>query len=176
MGEVADRHRNPGPDGGTEALEETDVTVEVFVRSLAAPAGVHDEQIAVLERLKGLEDRGRLAGWNVTIWGERLCECEICEATAAGRTIRDRMREFRDWTERAGGEVSLPFERREIESEFAGTVVEGIVPPRVTLALYAEDRLLRVYPYTEDGTTHNVSDALDRLDVAGQQVQSPPSA
>ena len=163
------------PGGATASLEGATVSVHVFVRSMAPPGGGHDEQVAVLERLNALEDRGPVDAWNVTIWGERLCECEVCTATAAGRAVTERMWELREWAGRAEGDVALPFERREVTSEFAGTEIEALVPPRLTIAVYADEDLARVYPCTADGTHHSVTEGLDWLESAGRRVPQPPA-
>lgn len=169
-----DRELTTGPDGDPGSSADAAVSVDIFVRSLAPPGSVHDEQIAVLARLDALEDRGTLEGWTVTIWGERICECAVCLGTRAGQAIHDQIQEFRYWAEQVSENVSLPFERLAIESEIAETQTDVLVPPRVTLAVYAGDRLLRVFPYTVDGVHHSVNDALDWLEPVGRLQSSTP--
>ena len=172
---ATDRDGTTVPGGATVGLEGANVSVHVFVRSMAPPGGGHAEQVAVLERLSALDDHGRVDDWSVTIWGERLCECEVCTATDTGRAVTERMREFRKWAGRVDGEIVLPFERREVTSELAGTEIEALVPPRLTIAVYADDELARVYPCTADGTHHSVTEGLDWLESAGRRVAQPPA-
>lgn len=173
--EATDRERVTAPGERRASLEGATVSAHVFVRSLAPPGGGHDEQVAVLERLDALEDRGPVDAWNVTIWGERLCECEVCTSTAAGRAVTERLRSFGEWAERVDGEVALPFERREVTSEFAGTEIEALVPPRLTIAVFADDRLSRVYPCRVDGIHYSVTDGLDWLETVDRPVAQAPA-
>ena len=173
--ERKNRDRTTGPGEDAMGLEGAKISVEVFVRSLAPPGGVHDEQLAILERLEVFEDAGPVDDWSVTIWGDRLCECEVCTSTTAGRLASERVREFRNWSERADESVSLPFEHREVTADVTGTDFEAMVPPRLTIAIYDEDQLLRVYPCTADGTHYTVTDGLDWLELAGRPVPRPPA-
>lgn len=142
---------------------DVDVRVDVFVRSLAPEPAVHVAQVEVVEAVHDLADDGRIADGTVSIWGERLCPCETCRQTGAGRAVLDRVRAFESWAEAVPAAVTVPFDRRSLECGFTGAETDVIVPPRVTIAVYGDTTLLGVFPCELDGESISAADGLERL-------------
>jgi len=140
------------------------VRVDAFVRSLVPPSGAHETQAEIIERLSALGAFGVVEDSTVSIWGRRLCECETCAGTRAGRAVLDRLWEFETWEREQDADVELPFDRREVHSEFTGSVHEVVVPPRVLLAVYGDSTLLGVFPCEVEGEVYTARDGLVALD------------
>jgi hypothetical protein len=145
------------------------LTADIYLRSLSPPAGVHDGQVALVERLSALSSAGRLSDLRVSVWGERFCLCDTCAGTSAGRAALERVEEFQRWADRYGAETSLPFERRDVHSNFAPSARESheaLVPPRVLLALYGGESLLGVFPHIAGEDSVSVRDGIDAIEAA----------
>lgn len=140
-----------------------DVRVDVFVRSLAPAPGLHGQQVAIVESLNELADAGGIADATVSIWGERLCPCETCRETGAGRAVLDRVRAIEAWAAAVSAAVTVPFERRSRDCGFTGAKTTVIVPPRITIVIYGDATLLGVFPCEVDGESISVAEGLERL-------------
>lgn len=142
--------------------ESDDVRVQVFLRSLGAPAGSHGKQAAVFETLDRLEDAGVVSSSSVTLWGDRIYLSDRCSHTPVGEFVREKIREFKQWAlDREG--IDLRFEHRTVDSSITGESFEMIRPPRVCLAVYAADGLSGVFPCAMDGEERCVRSYLDEL-------------
>lgn len=142
--------------------DSDDVRVQVFLRSLGAPAGCQDKQAAVFETLDRLEDAGIVSTSSVSLWGDRIYLSDRCSRTPVGEFVRGKIREFGEWAgEREG--VDLHFERRSIDSSITGESREMIRPPQVSLAVYADDSLAGVFPCSMDGEERCVTSYLHEL-------------
>lgn len=102
-----------------------ELTADIYLRSLSPPAGVHDGQVALVERLSALSSAGRLSDLRVSVWGELFCLCDTCAGASAGRAALERVEEFQRWADGYGAETSLPFERRDVHSNFAPSARES---------------------------------------------------
>jgi hypothetical protein len=149
-------------------------SVDLYLRSLSPPAGTHDQQAEVIDRLSELSSSDRLDGLSVSVWGERVCLCEVCAGTGSGRAVLDRLEEFRSWAGTVE-EAELPFEHRTIRSEYTRTEQGVIVPPCVTMAVYSGDTLVGVFPHSVSDETRTVSDALEALEAALEPGHSLPA-
>jgi hypothetical protein len=143
---------------------EAELTADLFLRSLSPPVSVHDTQVEFIDRLSELSAAGRLNDLRVSVWGDRLCLCETCAETGAGRAALDRVEEFEGWIDGFEADASLPFEQRVVSSEYAGSAQEVLVPPFVLLALYTDGDLVAVFPHSAAGERYSVGDALDSID------------
>jgi hypothetical protein len=144
-----------------------ELTADVYLRSLSPAAGVHDGQTARIERLSALSTAGRLGDVRVSVWGDRICLCETCAETGAGRAALDRVEEFERWADEVEPTVTLPFDRRTVRSSYTDSAQEVLVPPVVLLALYDRETLLGVFPHAADGRQVSVEDALVAIETAG---------
>lgn len=142
---------------------DVDVRVEVFVRSLAPAPAVHAAQVDVVEAVNDLAEAGRIEDATVSIWGERLCPCETCRETGAGRAVLNRVRAIESWAEAVPAAVTVPFDRRSHECGFTDLGGEVIVPPRITVAVYGDGALLGVFPCEVDGESISAVEGLERL-------------
>jgi hypothetical protein len=145
-------------DTGRELANADTARIEVYVRSLLPPPGAKDAQTGVLRTLKGTVEGTPVEDVAVNVWGERLCVCETCLGTDAGRAMLDTVRKFERWGTNYDASVRPFFERTDQESSVTGNTYEGIVPPRVTAALYLDGSLAGVFPARFDGTPYSVGD------------------
>lgn len=142
-----------------QALTNADTArIDVYVRSLLPPPGAKDAQTGVLASLQRASERTPVEDVTVNVWGERLCLCEACLGTDAGRAMLDTVREFERWGASYDASAESFFERTHQESAVTGGTYEGIVPPRVTAALYLDGSLAGVFPARFDGTPYSVGD------------------
>jgi hypothetical protein len=142
---------------------DADLTVDVYVRSLSPSNGTHAGRVEFVEELERLEAERVIRDATVSIWGDRICRCETCSATGAGRAALERLREFEAWSEDVDADVSLPFERRSISSEFVDRTLECVVPPHITVAVYGGSSLVGVFPCEVDDDDYTVRDAVVAL-------------
>ena len=160
---------NQGTWNGQLGLEkdsipaEMDVRVDVYVRSMAPPPATHEAQVGLIADLEALAAADVVDESTVTIWGERLCRCETCRETGAGRAVLARVRSFEGWAADVDATVDLPFDFRRLDCEMTGASNEVIVPPRVTLGIHVEGTLRGVFPCVIDGVSISASDGLAML-------------
>ena len=152
---------------------ETELTADVYLRSLSPPAGVHDGQTARIERLSELAAAGRLGDVRVSVWGDRVCLCETCAGTGAGRAALDRVAEFERWADDLDAAVSLPFDRHTIRSSYTDSTQEVLVPPVMLLALYDRESVVGVFPHAAGGREAPVEDAIAAIETTGASDPTP---
>lgn len=133
--------------------------VELYLRSLA-PATGRDHQDAVLERLRDLDEAGRIKGVDVRVCGDCVCPQSATARTAPGRRLLDRYEQFEAWADRTGADLA-GFEHRDVESVLTGTTVTGVAFPRMVLAEYRRGRLAFVAPADTGEETVRVEDRVD---------------
>jgi len=144
---------------------EGELAVELCLRS-AAPSVARGRQKRVRDRVAELESRGVVADATVTYWNTRVC-IPGSNAGPADRCPRV-VGEILDAVE--DGDVSIePYFRRREASHDADECVLAL--PVICLLVREEGELCGVYPATEDGEGHTVSDGLDRLET-GEGVQN----
>lgn len=153
----------------------SELTADVYLRSLSPPAGVHDGQAARIERLTTLSAAGRLENVRVSVWGNRICLCETCAGTGPGRAALDRVEEFERWAEDLDPAVTLPFDHRKVRSDYTDSTQDVLVLPVLLLALYDRDSLLGVFPHATDDRQVPVEDALAAIETAETSDPTPAS-
>jgi len=172
---VSERSTQPPETDGTEnesfhrwvaetraALARAETSrVDVYVRSLLPPPGAKESQTDLVARLADAEGRTPVDEVTVNVWGERLCHCEECRETHTGRTVLRTIRDLEAWGDAT---VSPFFERTTQQSSLTGNAYEGIVPPRVTVALSVEGTLQGVFPCRFAGEPFSVHDFCAVLD------------
>lgn len=137
--------------------------VEVYVRSLLPPPGAKEAQTEVLEDLKRVADGTAIQDVLVDVWGERLCLCESCRRTEVGRALFDRVRELQRWGEEYDASATSFFDRTHRESSLTGGSYDGIVPPRVTAALYVDGTVRGVFPCRFGDERYSVADFVESV-------------
>jgi hypothetical protein len=146
------------------ALADADTGhIEVYVRSLLPPPGAKDAQTAAITSLRSAIEGTPVEDVAVNVWGERLCLCEACLGTDAGRVMLNTVREFERWGTEYDASAEPFFERTRRESSVTGASYEGIVPPRVTAALYLDGSLVGVFPARFGETHYSVGDLSETL-------------
>lgn len=136
--------------------------LSLYVRSLA-PEGTGFEQRAVLENLERLEEQNVIDDYEIEVWGERLATDGPVVETAAGRSLHDRLDEFRTWSEEEGVSVDRFFPVREIDSEITGTSQRVISLPVMALAEYEDGELEHFTPNESGNTVETVRERLATL-------------
>lgn len=155
----------------SRALERAeDARVEVYVRSLLPPPGAKEAQHRVIGDLKRIVRDTGLGEVLVDVWGERLCLCEDCRRTEPGRVLLNRVRELRQWGAEYDASAGQSFERTTQESSVTGGRYEGIVPPRVTAALYVDGTLAGVFPARFGDETVSVSDFCEAIRLVADET------
>jgi|GEM_PF-1500925 len=132
--------------------------IDLYVRSLLPPPGAKDAQTGVLASLQDAIEGTPVEDVAVNVWGERLCVCDACLGTDAGRAMLDTVREFERWGAEYDASAEPFFERTHQESSVTGSTYEGIVPPRVTAALYLDSSLAGVFPARFGEGAYSVGD------------------
>lgn len=140
--------------------------VDVYVRTLLPPPGAKEAQRALVDRLTGFEADSTVREVTVNVWGERICLCDGCRDTYTGRTAIETVETFEAWGEEREETVSLCFERTVRTSSLTGNSYEGIVPPRVTAALFVDGSVRGAFPCQFDGEHYSVHDLCTVLDGA----------
>ena len=144
----------------------TSARVDVYVRSLLPPPGAKEAQNETLGRLRDVVEDWPIADLTVHVWGERLCICDTCLDTEVGREWLDTVREFERWGDDYGAAVGSYFEHTSLTPSMTGHTYRGIVPPRLTAALYVDGSLHGVFPTRFDGETYTVRDLAEVIDRA----------
>jgi hypothetical protein len=136
----------------------TSARIDVYVRSLLPPPGAKEAQNETLARLREAVEAGPVADPSVHVWGERLCICETCLETESGREWLDTVREFERWGDEYGAAVGSYFEHTSLTASMTGGTYRGVVPPRLTAALYVDGSLQGVFPARFEGSPYTVRD------------------
>ena len=132
--------------------------IELFVRSLAPSEGREGQERAI-ELLDALDERDRIAGFELVVSGDCVCPSLRAARTAPGRRLLGRYREFERWAAERDRTL-VGFERREVDSALRAEPVTGISFPRLALAEYRGDALAFVAPSRTEGS---VATVLERL-------------
>jgi len=151
------------------AMAQTETSrVDVYIRSLLPPPGAKESQRTLIGRLAEAEDHTPVNKVTVNVWGEQLCRCEACLDTHAGRTMLRTVRDLEAWGDAYEATVSPFFEQTSQGSPLTGNDYEGIVPPRVTVALSVDGRLQGVFPCQFAGEPFSVHDFCAVLDATSE--------
>jgi len=162
-------------DTGRELANADTARIDVYVRSLLPPPGAKDAQTSVLATLQRTIEGTPVEDVAVNVWGERLCVCDTCLGTDAGRAMLDTVRKFERWGTNYDASVRPFFERTDQTSSVTGSTYEGIVPPRVTAALYLDGSLAGVFPARFGGTPYSVGDLVEELpQLTGPETVADP--
>lgn len=135
--------------------------VELYLRG--DTYGTYDRQQAVLERVRGLEERGVVDETAVDASWQRIRTPEQDPRNDAIATYE----EFRSWARENGYSLEPAFERRHRSYLGTDAVSEVVVFPVVSLAVYEDDVLRSVFPCSDEaGTVHfTVGDCLEAFEV-----------
>ncbi|WP_256300927.1 HTH domain-containing protein [Haloarchaeobius salinus] len=151
-------------------LDNSSLTVELFV--CASMYGTYEKQNDVIQRIERLADRGVVDEFERHTWTRRLspaAEDTWCEFA------REKYAEFTRWAELSDRTLEPAFTRRSITNEFVGEHYEVIQFPILSIAIYADDRLVRLSPSVDgDGVAYTIEDSLSELErLAEQPVHQP---
>ena len=143
-------------------VEEGATEVDVFVRSLSPPLGVRQRQEQILGQLQELQTAGLIDSFQVNLWGGGVCLCDVCSRTGVAASTLDSVDRFEQWAADQG-DVTLPFERREVDSTIVGRTKRELVVPSMCLSVATDTEVIGVFPCTVAGETISVTDFVDLL-------------
>ncbi|WP_435196707.1 HTH domain-containing protein [Natronomonas sp. EA1] len=147
------------------------------------PAGAHERQQSVYERLQQLRGAGKITEIDVLVGGTRVPVTGPGESDGQARATQETYRAFEAWAARSGCTLAPAFDTRECGTLVGDEQREVLVFPLLSLALYGDDELRAVFPHVADDGVRTVEDGLDAIatggwrdgTVAGEQAvpQSP---
>lgn len=139
-------------------LDAQTYRMELFLRSLAPPAA-RDSQEAIIDRLNELDERNDVRGYDLTIWGDRIC-LDTDPRSPTERTLRDTVDRFRRWERRHDVSLAPGFDERTVDP-LAGDAHTVFHTPTIALAVYADTNVWGVFPCEVDGEVVTVDECLD---------------
>lgn len=162
-------------DQSNEWLEEklrtlrsgTPPVVQLFLRSLAPPVGIREQQERVLRQLRNLEHQGVVESVDVTVWGDAVCPEGNCAETPLGQEILARISELRQWAIETPVDIDTPFEEKHVSSSVTNESFRRIIPPRITVGVYTGDDVSLVLPCHLEGRSFDVVDFLSAFEQVG---------
>ncbi|WP_276272874.1 HTH domain-containing protein [Haloarcula litorea] len=146
--------------------------VELLVRSLL-PDGYHRQQQDRLDRVDALVADGTFDARSVEVWGDQVPATRAAVRSARGEGIVARVAAFREWAAKNGVSLAPAFAVREVDDSISGEQYRAMRVPAVTLAEFADGRLVCVTPHAGDGGVTTVADRLAALD-AGTGTEFSP--
>lgn len=147
---------------------EATVRVEVWLRDGSPPPG--DPRQTVVGRLRDLAANGRIDELSVRGWTPWIA-AETGGDALDGSPARARLERFRAWAERTEHSLAPAFVRCERSSLVSTAQTTAIRPPLQCLAVYADDRLVGVFPCSTDGETRTVKDCLRALEASRRSAE-----
>lgn len=138
-------------------------TVELYVRSLASREA-HERQEGVIERLRDLDERGAIDGFDVVVWGRTLCRESHGARTEVGRSVVDRLDRVEEWVDGTARSIAQFCRTERLDSAITGESREVVSLPSLALAEFDGGELVRFAPCREDREVVSVSDRLLALD------------
>jgi len=146
--------------------------VDLYVRSMC-PAGAHDRQERVIERIQSMNEAGDVEEVSIVVWGDRISTDTAAGHTDRGRDIPDRIAAFQRWALREG--VSLPWvQPRRVGRVATDAHREANSLPVMCLAEYVDGDLTHVTSHADGDTVRCVDDHLARL--AGRSGVAEPAS
>ncbi|WP_254535293.1 HTH domain-containing protein [Halomarina litorea] len=126
------------------ARSDTTTTAELYVRSLA-PSYEFQSQERVLSLLDELVSRGRLAGYDVFVWGDAICPDGTGAHTPTGRWVLDRVERIERWAVDSGSAIAA-LRSDEHRSAITGECRAVTHLPSLALAEFDGDDLVHFAP------------------------------
>jgi hypothetical protein len=131
---------------------------ELFLRE-SVPDGAATEQARIQGRLRALAAAGVIADLSVRRWPHR-----VTVGDAHARREFALYREFEAWAAAHGVRLAPAFERHDCYNGFTDSRYTTVVLPVVCLALYVDDDLDAVYPYSSATGIRTVLDGISMLE------------
>lgn len=151
--------------------ENRPVRLELLVRTLGPPMGTHHRQRTILDRLESLDHRDAVESVRVRVWGDSICLSACCSTHPDVSAVRDRVEQFLAWGAETPG-VSVPFDRRRVDSSVTGERFEVLDLPTVALAVTTDATLECFLPAQFDGDSWTVERYLEWF----ERVRDGPEA
>lgn len=136
-------------------------SLELYVRSLTSgddPARAHARRVRDLASSRHYDDAA------ITVWGSEIGLSTTAFRTPEGKTILDRIGEFRAWADGRDRTMLPFFETRAVRAPVTGETHTALRLPVSCLAEYADGELVHVAPSHDGQAAHTVEDRLARLE------------
>lgn len=123
-----------------------------------APHGINETQTEVIDRLQRLEADGRIAGFDVDVWGASMGIARSADRNPSD--VHEVVTEFERWADDQDCTLRPAFERR------SARVPEEtrVVLPLLCLAVYEAEAVRAVYPHVNGEEVHTIHDGVDALE------------
>lgn len=146
----------------TETLRESAThQVTACVRSVAPALGQHDSRALVLSELDSVVGSGLLDSCGLTVLSDRICRCQQCQRAPEAAQLLDTVETLSGW---ASSDLrSCGFEERTVCSEITCEEYRVIVPPELSIGIYADDSLVGVFPSATDSDIFTPNDYVSAL-------------
>lgn len=146
----------------TDVEGEGEVELDIFVRSLSPPMGVRQRQEQLFSQLQELQSAGRIDSYRVNLWGGGVCLCDVCSGTSIAKSMMDTVEELEQWAA-TQEEVTLPFERKTVESSMVDQASSDLTVPSMSLTVRVESDICGVFPCTVAGESISVTNCIERM-------------
>lgn len=124
----------------------------------------YDRQQAIQDRLRTLQNDGRIDELSVKAWGKQIPVQEGGSADPGTRSWAQLYDEFKSWADRSDCSLEPAFSRHNIESFVADDRQEVIRLPIICLAAYDDDGLLDLAPRSAANRVYTVDDFVAALE------------
>lgn len=123
-----------------------------------APHGINETQTEVIDRLRRLEEDGRIAGLDVDVWGASMGLARSADRSSSD--VHEAVTEFERWADDQGCTLRPAFERRSARA----SEETRVVLPLLCLAVYEAEAIRAVYPHVDGEDVHTIHDGVDALE------------
>ncbi len=138
---------------------DTEIHAEVFLRACAPPLGCHDHQTECMQRLANAKEEGVLDSYDISVVGDEICRDEQYRQFYSGKPV-ETVLEIKSW--RSGGIRATGFTEREVHSTITDETTDTVVPPTLTVAVYADESLIGVFPCQADDESYGPEFFIER--------------
>lgn len=151
-------------------IEGNRLTVDLYV--CASTCGTHEKQRTILGAVEDLVEAGVVDEFERHLWPGRITTTDDDAWCTAARETYD---EFASWARSEGRSLGPAFTRREVRNEFSDQEYEVIRFPLLTLAVRADDDVVRLAPSGETERHYSVDDCLTELRGLERREDRPPT-
>ncbi|WP_435346464.1 HTH domain-containing protein [Haloarchaeobius sp. HRN-SO-5] len=144
------------------------IRIELYV--CASMHGTYEKQCDAIDEIESLVDAGTVDEFERHVWAHRLTPAADDEWCSRAR---QKYREYDQWARSSGWSLSPAFSKRTVTNEFVGEEYEVIQFPVISVAIYADDQLVRVAPAIYGEEHYSVEDCLEEL-TSLEQTSSQP--
>ncbi|ELZ89568.1 hypothetical protein C453_00085 [Haloferax elongans ATCC BAA-1513] len=147
--------------------------VKLFLRA-DAEVGVERTKEAAVEKLAELDAAGRIADYDVHVWGRELRADGPLTNTGYGGELLGYVKAFKEWAREHDISLEATFKERTIESSFADEQYKVVSLPTICIAVYDGDQVASVYPCHTGGRDCSAVEYLETFE-SEQRISTLPA-